>query len=207
MATDLSLNTAGQQERGSHAGRWTWNPRAPCLEVDDTWETRAFAEDSSNLTWPPRSYPCTFCRREFRSAQALGGHMNVHRRDRARLRQLSPDASPISAVEGPPSSLFVAHGELAAHAEPGRPSLCMMCTFPGTAGNGVPALFRPRMSGWENAPAAFRSMSQYVAGNIMPASPVQFLSSPSMSAEHAIKLGSSALIEDLDLELRLGHKP
>uniref|UniRef100_A0A5K1CM94 C2H2-type domain-containing protein n=2 Tax=Nymphaea colorata TaxID=210225 RepID=A0A5K1CM94_9MAGN len=39
------------------------------------------------FSWPPRSYPCSFCRREFRSAQALGGHMNVHRRDRARLRE------------------------------------------------------------------------------------------------------------------------
>lgn len=40
------------------------------------------------FSWPPRSYTCTFCKREFRSAQALGGHMNVHRRDRARLRQI-----------------------------------------------------------------------------------------------------------------------
>lgn len=36
--------------------------------------------------WPPRSYRCSFCRRLFTSAQALGGHMNVHRRDRARYR-------------------------------------------------------------------------------------------------------------------------
>lgn len=43
------------------------------------------------FSWPPRSYTCSFCKREFRSAQALGGHMNVHRRDRARLRiQQSP---------------------------------------------------------------------------------------------------------------------
>ncbi|KAF7804661.1 transcriptional regulator SUPERMAN-like [Senna tora] len=35
--------------------------------------------------WPARNYACSFCKREFRSAQALGGHMNVHRRDRARL--------------------------------------------------------------------------------------------------------------------------
>ncbi|WCJ23970.1 C2H2 and C2HC zinc fingers superfamily protein [Euphorbia peplus] len=42
------------------------------------------------FSWPPRSYTCSFCKREFRSAQALGGHMNVHRRDRARLRVQSP---------------------------------------------------------------------------------------------------------------------
>ncbi|KAJ6871204.1 hypothetical protein NC652_036769 [Populus alba x Populus x berolinensis] len=58
---------------------------------DDSWEEQAFAEDAAGplggCIWPPRSYPCSFCRREFRSAQALGGHMNVHRRDRARLKQ------------------------------------------------------------------------------------------------------------------------
>lgn len=43
-----------------------------------------------SLVWPPRSYSCSFCRREFRSAQALGGHMNVHRRDRAKLKQSQP---------------------------------------------------------------------------------------------------------------------
>ncbi|XP_010918822.1 zinc finger protein 11-like [Elaeis guineensis] len=46
--------------------------------------------------WPPRSYTCSFCKREFRSAQALGGHMNVHRRDRARLRQSPPWDPPLS---------------------------------------------------------------------------------------------------------------
>ncbi|GLJ41695.1 hypothetical protein SUGI_0862970 [Cryptomeria japonica] len=51
-------------------------------------EEQAFAEDTDgSSTWPPRSYTCSFCRKIFRSAQALGGHMNVHRRDRARLRQ------------------------------------------------------------------------------------------------------------------------
>ncbi|MCO5607045.1 hypothetical protein L7F22_061236 [Adiantum nelumboides] len=45
------------------------------------------------LQWPPRSYFCSFCGREFCTAQALGGHMNVHRRQRALLKaatSLSP---------------------------------------------------------------------------------------------------------------------
>ncbi|KAM3207840.1 hypothetical protein ACQJBY_062862 [Aegilops geniculata] len=49
---------------------------------------------SCTFAWPPRSYTCSFCKREFRSAQALGGHMNVHRRDRARLRHGSPPPPP-----------------------------------------------------------------------------------------------------------------
>ena len=64
--------------------------------------------------WPPplpsSCYTCGYCRREFRSAQALGGHMNVHRRDRARLRQC---CSAASAAHGPSSlpspSLMTAH--------------------------------------------------------------------------------------------------
>ncbi|XAR50912.1 hypothetical protein NMG60_11005377 [Bertholletia excelsa] len=78
-----------------------WSNRRPGLSshlqaptnssYGDSWEEQAFAEDAAGAlggcTWPPRSYSCSFCRREFRSAQALGGHMNVHRRDRARLKQ------------------------------------------------------------------------------------------------------------------------
>ncbi|XP_009625207.1 uncharacterized protein LOC107832714 [Nicotiana tabacum] len=49
--------------------------------------------DSASI-WPERDYKCSFCKREFRSAQALGGHMNVHRRDRAKLRLLHYSPSP-----------------------------------------------------------------------------------------------------------------
>lgn len=62
-----------------------------------SWEEQAFAEDArgplGGFVWPPRSYPCSFCRREFRSAQALGGHMNVHRREKAKLKQTHVSAS------------------------------------------------------------------------------------------------------------------
>ncbi|KAF9674697.1 hypothetical protein SADUNF_Sadunf10G0153800 [Salix dunnii] len=83
---------------------WLWMKRKQLLKsqlpasmksMSGSWEEKVFAEDSSGhlggCIWPPRSYNCSFCKREFRSAQALGGHMNVHRRDRARLKQsLSP---------------------------------------------------------------------------------------------------------------------
>ncbi|KVH91319.1 transcriptional regulator SUPERMAN-like [Cynara cardunculus var. scolymus] len=64
---------------------------------DYCWENstgeESFADGGDivgEFSWPPRSYTCSFCKREFRSAQALGGHMNVHRREKARLRQITP---------------------------------------------------------------------------------------------------------------------
>lgn len=69
----------------------TWSKRLAASSNDsDSWEVRAFAEDASTSgQWPPRSYSCSFCQREFRTAQALGGHMNVHRRERAQANQLA----------------------------------------------------------------------------------------------------------------------
>lgn len=33
-----------------------------------------------------RSYECTYCKHGFTNAQALGGHMNVHRKEKAKTR-------------------------------------------------------------------------------------------------------------------------
>ncbi|CAN6227162.1 unnamed protein product [Urochloa humidicola] len=65
------------------------------------WRSCGGFMGSSSFTWPPRSYPCSFCKREFRSAQALGGHMNVHRRDRARLRH-GASSPPLPLPPPPP---------------------------------------------------------------------------------------------------------
>ncbi|KAF5736767.1 putative C2H2 and C2HC zinc fingers superfamily protein [Tripterygium wilfordii] len=40
-----------------------------------------------------RSYECTFCKRGFTNAQALGGHMNIHRKDRAKAKQTNNNNS------------------------------------------------------------------------------------------------------------------
>ncbi|KAE9589750.1 hypothetical protein Lal_00021617 [Lupinus albus] len=44
------------------------------------------AQDDTEGT--KRSYECTFCKRGFTNAQALGGHMNIHRKDRAKAKQV-----------------------------------------------------------------------------------------------------------------------
>lgn len=44
-----------------------------------------YQKDSCGFSWPRRHFTCNFCNKEYKSAQALGGHMNIHRRDKARL--------------------------------------------------------------------------------------------------------------------------
>nr|CAB3459794.1 unnamed protein product [Digitaria exilis] len=43
---------------------------------------------------PKPYYECVFCKRGFTTAQALGGHMNIHRRDRAKPAAAGRDSSP-----------------------------------------------------------------------------------------------------------------
>ncbi|KAK8946226.1 Transcriptional regulator TAC1 [Platanthera guangdongensis] len=52
-------------------------------------------DDAGLSTGSGRFYECVFCKRGFSTAQALGGHMNIHRRDRSKIRpaaRLSPPA-------------------------------------------------------------------------------------------------------------------
>ncbi|XP_073113600.1 uncharacterized protein [Elaeis guineensis] len=46
-------------------------------------------ESGGSSTHAGRSYDCIFCKRGFSNAQALGGHMNIHRKDRAKSKQPS----------------------------------------------------------------------------------------------------------------------
>ncbi|KAK9055734.1 hypothetical protein SSX86_026819 [Deinandra increscens subsp. villosa] len=45
------------------------------------------------FSWPRRNFRCNFCNKEYKSAQALGGHMNVHRKDRVKLGLVSSSPS------------------------------------------------------------------------------------------------------------------
>ncbi|XP_020112628.1 zinc finger protein GIS-like [Ananas comosus] len=41
-------------------------------------------DDDDTASAKGQFYNCTFCKRGFSTAQALGGHMNIHRKERAR---------------------------------------------------------------------------------------------------------------------------
>ncbi|XVF28658.1 hypothetical protein REPUB_Repub15cG0049200 [Reevesia pubescens] len=41
-----------------------------------------------------RSYECNFCKQGFTNAQALGGHMNIHRKDRAKAKRPTSSSVP-----------------------------------------------------------------------------------------------------------------
>ncbi|XVE65283.1 hypothetical protein DITRI_Ditri07aG0168600 [Diplodiscus trichospermus] len=255
--TQLQKLAQSQQNQNQHhhhqpspnltAGSWMWNPKAQSQEADDdSWEVRAFAEDTGNVmgtTWPPRSYTCTFCRREFRSAQALGGHMNVHRRDRARLHQTQPAGTgalmnPTSSSSATTSSstLLIPTQEFAANG-----GLCLLYQLPNP--NGV--FTSPPMNACaiDHSPSTFLSISPYPSSNLMAAAPsINFpVTSPGLNnssspsppppplcystkAEPSTTLadnnlndgnnissssanGKETAIEELDLELRLGHRP
>ncbi|CAN6229358.1 unnamed protein product [Urochloa humidicola] len=97
-----------QQHRLKPAVMWGW-PAAAAAIARHASEDTADDDDALGGTWPPRSYTCAFCRREFRSAQALGGHMNVHRRDRAKMR---------GGNHGGGATAAAAHAQIVAAAAP-----------------------------------------------------------------------------------------
>lgn len=179
-----------------------WNTRRDSNNgEDDSWEVRAFAEDTADIlgpTWPPRSYTCSFCRREFRSAQALGGHMNVHRRDRARLRCL-----PFQARIDPYSSslIFPAHEFVA------RSGLCLLYSFPSTPRTMFTPMSIMPPNGFSDSPSsAVLSVSPYAPSSCSPSAGL--VAAGVLDSAVAIDRKSDGNDdEELDLELRLGHRP
>lgn len=181
MATGLSFQPLNQNQQilsahhlqppyPSGGANWMWTSQPPRPAAitsfdDDSWEVRAFAEDTGSAmgtTWPPRSYTCNFCRREFRSAQALGGHMNIHRRDRARLHQVLPPPSAASS-----GAVFLPSQEFAAADAAGGGGgggLCLLYQLPvnHSIPNGVIKPTTVNHNGTPPPPALF-SVSPYPA--------------------------------------------
>ncbi|KAM0931632.1 hypothetical protein ACQ4PT_000235 [Festuca glaucescens] len=72
------------------------------LSGDDDRQQRPNDDSDDEGTRQP--YNCTFCRRGFPTAQALGGHMNIHRKDRGRASK-SPTVSEITLLQAQRAAL------------------------------------------------------------------------------------------------------
>ncbi|XP_073290502.1 zinc finger protein 11-like [Primulina huaijiensis] len=186
------------------------NPLNFCNECIGDRQTQDLG-GANLISWTPRFYPCSFCKREFRSAQALGGHMNVHRRDRARMRQS-------------PTRIY-SHGPNGCHFCLQNPNLEPNPTF-----NPNPSCSIGFMSS-STSYLSPRFTSHLVAPTVSPAIPVRDLrpiTKDTLRVENfdpfvhengwivvkkaefvrldlQIGLVSSHPKEDLDLELRLGY--
>ncbi|XP_047322141.1 zinc finger protein 2-like [Impatiens glandulifera] len=63
------------------------------MESTSQLEEITISSESSSDVIPPekvrtvRSYECNFCKRGFTNAQALGGHMNIHRKEKVKAKK------------------------------------------------------------------------------------------------------------------------
>ncbi|XP_022728383.1 zinc finger protein GIS3-like [Durio zibethinus] len=168
------------------------------------------SEQSNHDMGTGRSYECVFCKRGFATAQALGGHMNIHRKDRAKSR---PSSVPI--VSGkvddhenyaslrlysyPPIQSFQPHYSIAPEVH-----LSYQAFFPASAGWG----FRPPHThhGDELFVDSSRHLNPFGEEDWRRSLSLQI--GPSHVDDHENKETDASCQEDeLDLELRLGHDP
>ncbi|KAJ7954751.1 Transcriptional regulator TAC1 [Quillaja saponaria] len=56
-------------------------------------QTSSDDEEDDEVSSSKQSYKCTFCRRGFTNAQSLGGHMNIHRKERAKDKKFTANSS------------------------------------------------------------------------------------------------------------------
>lgn len=57
------------------------------------------SEETDQITDETRAYGCIFCKRGFTTAQALGGHMNIHRKERTKPNPSSSSVPPLLSDE------------------------------------------------------------------------------------------------------------
>ncbi|KAI3506845.1 hypothetical protein L1887_21420 [Cichorium endivia] len=151
-----------------------------------------------------RLYECIFCKRGFTTAQALGGHMNIHRKDRAKGKPNDLSNSCSSKLEdrscyaGPRSRFY-------------QPVLASYTpSYISTAPSDQEGLVRytKYFSSTSSTvqPINHENYHQDVHGVITRPSSLQFGWSDDQNLKRTIdRCGNEE--DELDLELRLGHDP
>ncbi|CAN1844988.1 Transcriptional regulator TAC1 [Linum perenne] len=132
-----------------------------------------------------RSYECVFCKRGFTTAQALGGHMNIHRKDRPTPTKPKPKSNPNhfdypynNYISSPPTQTYPLHY---------YPSLPATHAFFPTPATGDGHLY-------VQAPPAYLDLFGEDSWR-----------RTHQSKDKEYEVGAGGEGDGLDLELRLGH--
>ncbi|XP_074374391.1 uncharacterized protein LOC141714790 [Apium graveolens] len=70
-------------------GKLQENNSETSSDENDKASSQRFKDDNKLGTSIGRFYECSFCKRGFTNAQALGGHMNIHRKEKAKSKPKS----------------------------------------------------------------------------------------------------------------------
>lgn len=178
-------------------------PREEARNSSEEASRPAELEDDEDMIIGP-SYDCVFCKRGFTTAQALGGHMNIHRKDRAKAKP-PPPSPPSVVLPKKPEENFVNSG------------FCLS----------ILSYKAPNSA----APEAQLNYQEYILASTSPARGpmddprVEKLQASAISKEDwrtclTLQVGPSCAYDstkekgedekkedELDLELRLGHNP
>ncbi|KAJ4969569.1 hypothetical protein NE237_016270 [Protea cynaroides] len=147
------------------------------------------ANDDTNTS---RSYGCVFCKRGFTTAQALGGHMNIHRRDRAKTKQ----------TEAPSASTLPYSSTISSHPPPYSPTLEARRSYQQT--------YFPSSTSSPRYPHAYHANEPHIqrphpSEDWSTALSLQIGPTQIEQSEREKKQKKEE--DQLDLELRLGHDP
>ncbi|KAJ0034371.1 transcriptional regulator SUPERMAN-like [Pistacia vera] len=146
-----------------------------------------------------RSYECTFCKRGFTNAQALGGHMNIHRKDRAKAKQVPSSSFSTKSMAINDDYMNPRYfPPISAVQEAQRNPLMY---YP-------PSVSSPRISHAQQYDREFllpRSQSLSTNGELLGAN-LSLGIGRTCIEDNEVKTGIMKE-DELDLELRLGHNP
>ncbi|GMJ09084.1 telomerase activator1 [Hibiscus trionum] len=160
--------------------------------------------DRSDDLGTGRSYECVFCKRGFTTAQALGGHMNIHRKDRAKNSR--PSSVPIGRKVDDESYSSLRSSYSYPPIQSHQPHyVSYQVFFPASSGWG----FRPQHTphGDELFVDNSRHVDPFRVDEDWPRSLNLRIGPSHVDDNENKKVDGSSQEDELDLELRLGQYP
>ncbi|XP_060189120.1 probable transcriptional regulator RABBIT EARS [Lycium barbarum] len=153
-----------------------------------------------------RFYECVFCKQGFNTAQALGGHMNIHRKDKASKKKPSTTHTLLSSSNKPDIQNSLSGSNLRCYNNVAEAQSSYVPYFPSSAStststNGEFCLNHNRSS--SRIDHHNRQCLNLIGEDWGMNLSLQF-----GEAAHVIEtMEKKSQEDDLDLELRLGHYP